>query len=690
MAGSDSKELKGRKPDKARRSGLLVGVALFLTALRASSAASAAGESFHFAHEISPILAKAGCAAAECHGTATGQGGFKLSLFAGDPRGDYEAIRNELNGRRVDFRDPADSLFLKKPLRKLKHGGGRVFREDNEGYRALLSWIEAGSPYSRGPHESLKGIELSIVNGRARVTARFVSDRGERAGDVTRLALLSSTREDVATVSEDGAVNLTGAGEAWIIARFGEQSARSPAIRSFGKGGSEGPDDSLSGLDRVWLARLEELGLKPSASVGSDRLLRRLYFDLAGRPPSPFEAGSFMKLPGESRLETTVDRLLESDEFYRVFGGHVARWFEVPEEGKDDRNGVRRNTELRQFFSKAVRDRMPLKEIARRIMTERGPDQAWRHLNDPRDRAEYFGRTMLGMSIACARCHNHPLDRWRREEHLKFSAYFTDPRPAPGGGMMAGKFFLPGEGRAVKPELLPISAKRPPAGMSYEEETAWFALEGADGQFARNFANRIFGELVGRSLVDAPDDHRLSNPAIHEPLLDELERELKEGGARLRPLVRTIVLSRLYAMSSAPPSPGQLKGDPELEYLARREARPLSPSQYKRAVESVLGVTIKREPPPETPLARQLYVMNSGLLQEGLRTPGNQVEAIFDFQPDPQEQLRELFQLILTRQPTGREMKALLPTLQDAGGIRAAGRDLAFALLASREFGSLR
>jgi len=116
----------------------------------------------------------------------------------------------------------------------------------------------------------------------------------------------------------------------------------------------------------------------------------------------------------------------------------------------------------------------------------------------------------------------------------------------------------------------------------------------------------------------------------------------------------------------------------------------LSPTQFKRAVESELGVRINRPAPPDSPLARQLHVMNSGLLQAGLNAPGNHVEAIFDFQPDPEAQLQELYQLILSRPPTEREIQALLPTLRGAKDARAAGKDLAFALLASREFGSLR
>ncbi|MFT4588315.1 MAG: hypothetical protein ACI9VS_002009 [Candidatus Binatia bacterium] len=661
-----------------------------LVAAPVETSGRSASESFHFAHDISPLLAKKGCAAAECHGSATGQGGFKLSLFAGDPRADYDAIRNELDGRRIDARNPEESLFLRKPARRIKHGGGRVFKTDDPAYQTLLKWIENEAPYAEGEEKTLVGIELEADESGARVSASFKSATESWRRDVTDLALLSSTNEDVAKIDESGDIELVDAGETWILARYGEYSARVPVRRSFGKSENGDKTDAIvSALDSVWLARMNELGLQPVAETDEATLLRRLYFDLAGRPPSPYEARAFSKLPREKRVETTVEKLLASREFDEVFGGHLARWFEVPEPGKDDRNGVQRNAELRHFFLDSVREKLSVAEIGRRIVTEKGPDQAWRHLRDPRDRAEYVGRALLGMSIACARCHNHPLDRWKQEEHLQFSAYFADPRPAANGGMMEGKFFLPGEGRAVEPVLLPLTKKRPPSGLRLEDEVAWFAVEGASDQLARNFANRIFGALVGKPLVESTDDHRLSNPAVHEPLLEFLAKEFQAGGTDLRKLVKTIVTSRIYALSSEPPSPGELTGDPELDFIARREARPLSSRQFKLAVESVLGVKIDRPVPPDSPLARQLYVMNSGLLQAGLKTPGNQVEAIFDFQPDPKEQLKELYQLILSRRPTEREIESLLPTLQ-GGDARTAGNDLAFALLASREFGSLR
>ena len=165
-------------------------------------------------------------------------------------------------------------------------------------------------------------------------------------------------------------------------------------------------------------------------------------------------------------------------------------------------------------------------------------------------------------------------------------------------------------------------------------------------------------------------------------------REFGRTDGDLRKLIRTIVTSRVYALASEPGEGRTLETDPAARYLARREARPLTPAQFMRAVESVLGVALQHEPPPESPLARQLYVLNSGLIQGGLTKPGNSVAAIGDFVSEPADQLRELFRLVLSRDPRPREADAFLPTLQKQGATGLS--DLAFALMAGREFGSLR
>src|SRR5881396_947670 len=100
-----------------------------------------------FRTAILPALTKAGCNAGACHGAATGQGGFKLSLLGYDPEQDHEVITRELGGRRIDLGAPDQSLLLRKPTRQLEHEGGRRIKRDSDAYRTLVGWIADGAPY---------------------------------------------------------------------------------------------------------------------------------------------------------------------------------------------------------------------------------------------------------------------------------------------------------------------------------------------------------------------------------------------------------------------------------------------------------------------------------------------------------------------------------------------------------------
>lgn len=648
-------------------------------------------EDFHFAYRISPILAKNGCSAAECHGGGNGQGGFKLSLFAADPRWDYDAIARELGGRRLDMADPENSLLLKKPSRQLKHKGGKIFREDDQHFEALLRWIAKGAPFVEGEPGALRGIELELGEEGVRVIAEFGEAGDALHEDVTHMALLESTNSEVAVVAENGALDYKGSGEAWILARYGKFSARLPVRRPFEGRGGASRELVAGGLEAVWLQRLEEIGLPPAGRAPEHVLVRRLFMDLTGRPPTPFDLRRYYALAPEERIAVTADRLLASSQCADILARQVGDWFEIPPASMDPRNGKERNNGLRDFFRRAMREDRTLAEITRDVLVNPQGQSAWKHFADPRDRAEYVGRTMLGIRIGCARCHDHPLDRWTNREHLQFAAFFPDQRPAPGGGMMAGKLFFPGTSHEVEPVLLPLGEGVAPLRAGREEVLASFVLERGRDQFARNMANRIFGMLMGRHFVETPDDHRLSNPALHEPLLDYLANEFVENDFELKALARMIVNSDLYALSSEVGDGEKIGADPAARYLARREARPMTPSQFADAVEHVLGVEMAGEDPPDSPLARQLYVMNSGMIQEGLETPGNQVDAIFEFEAAVEDQLDELFELILSRKPREVEVEAFLPVLRDEKVERGrAGRALATALLSSREFGSIR
>ncbi len=100
-----------------------------------------------FVRDVMPILSKAGCNAGTCHGAQDGKNGFKLSLRGYDPRYDYDALVDELSGRRFDRSSPEQSLMLLKPTQGVPHVGGFLFDEQSRHYAILKQWITEGAAF---------------------------------------------------------------------------------------------------------------------------------------------------------------------------------------------------------------------------------------------------------------------------------------------------------------------------------------------------------------------------------------------------------------------------------------------------------------------------------------------------------------------------------------------------------------
>jgi hypothetical protein len=90
----------------------------------AAAGDTASADAPSFVNDVLPVLSKAGCNSGACHAKPAGQSGFKLSVFAYDPKADYRAIVREVRGRRISAAAPEDSLLLKKPTMAVEHGGG--------------------------------------------------------------------------------------------------------------------------------------------------------------------------------------------------------------------------------------------------------------------------------------------------------------------------------------------------------------------------------------------------------------------------------------------------------------------------------------------------------------------------------------------------------------------------------------
>lgn len=630
-----------------------------------------------FRFDVLPVLQRQGCASAYCHGSATGRGGFKLSLFGSDPQADWRALAVEQDGRRLDLQTPAHSLLLQKPTMSLAHGGGRRLQPGGADYERLRGWIAAGA--ASDADAPLPQLELQRQGEQLTATARFAD--GSRR-DVTSLCVFAATEERVVTVRDTGVLQWQGHGEAYVTARYAGCDAILRVTRPLP---GEVADDAAIGAathpgDRAWLGWLAGLGLRPAAPAPPPQLARRLYLDLLSRPPAPHELRAFLALPADSRVATTVAQLLQRPEFLATATARLAAWFEVPEPQREPPERQARASALRQQLQRAVADGTPLPQLGRELLQLGQP--LLESFADPRDRAEFTARAFLGVRLGCARCHDHPNDRWRRSDHQAMASLVATRRGAD-GSIESCCIHDDDSGREVAPRPLPLGAP-PPPGLDPYDQLAFAVLDGSD-QFARNLCNRVLAWMLGQGLVTPADDHRLANPPVCAPLLEAMVAEWRRTGGDLRALLSFVAQSRCYAVDSAPFADAAAD-ELAARCRARRTAFALDGDRFAASAAFVLGAAAP--PLPEASLSRRLALQNGDFLAAAVAAPGNPVDAIADFTSGDEARLRELFVLVLSRPPTAAETEALSPQLQPDA--RAGLRRLARALILSREFESER
>lgn len=232
-----------------------------------------------FEHDVLPRLTRAGCNTGACHGAALGQDGFKLSLLGHDPEADFAAIARQFRGRRVDLREPTESLILQKATATIPHNGGKRLTEDS--YRAVLEWIQAGA---KPPARTLRLVDVTTKG--LSVTANY-SDGTTR--DVTALALFDSLDDSIA--EPDGRVKR--AGETSIMVRYGGFVRTVRVGKPFGSSAGFEPANFI---DEHVSARLVRLGLPAAPEADDERFRRRLWLDIGGKLPGegdPFDRESW-------------------------------------------------------------------------------------------------------------------------------------------------------------------------------------------------------------------------------------------------------------------------------------------------------------------------------------------------------------------------------------------------------------
>jgi hypothetical protein len=607
--------VKHRAQTAVRRlAGAVTSTAVFSLSL----AVFAAPEPVSFRNDVMAVLSKTGCNMGTCHGNKHGKGGFKLSLRGEDGAGDYEALTQDVFGRRVNPLDPDQSLLLLKATTQLAHEGGLRFRPDSQEYAILRRWIAAGMPQDKPGSPTAQELIVTPLEQvlvqparevRLKVMAKY-SDGSRR--DLTRLAVYEPSNALV-TVTPDGRVTFKEPGETTVIVRYLHlqvpvRLAAIPARRDFVW--KQPPANNF--IDQHVFEKLRKLRLNPSELCRDEVFLRRAFLDLLGLLPTAEEARAFVADPAKDKRQRLVDRLLARPEFADFWALKWADLLRVEERTLDPR-GVK-------TFHGWIRDSLaankPLDQFAREIIAGRGstytnaPANYYRANRDPIQRAEGTAQVFLGTRLNCAQCHNHPFDRWTQDDYYNWAGLFArvdykilenkrtdknDKHEFKGDQIV----FLASKGEVRNPRLNQPATPKFLGGPAPEitgerdelQSLADWLTSPDNAMFARTQVNRVWFHLMGRGLVDPVDDFRMTNPASHPALLDALAKEFVRQRFDLRHLIRLIMTSRTYQLASEPDATNA--GD-EINY-SHSLVRRLTAEQLLDAYGQVAGVPLELE-----------------------------------------------------------------------------------------------
>lgn len=532
----------------------------------------------HFANDIVPILSKLGCNSGGCHGKASGQNGFKLSVFGFDPEADRTAILKEGRGRRVQPSSPDRSLILLKPTAQVPHGGGRRMTIDSPDYEMLRQWLWQGAPLGgdaaprvvalrASPSERVMGFQSQQ---QILVTAKF-SDGSLR--DVTDAAAYTSNSGIAAEVDAQGLVRTGGVpGEAAITVQYMGQVAVAQVLVPRPTTATELIKwPATSDIDGLVAAKLHKMKIEPSGVSDDATFLRRLFLDTIGTLPKPEEVRAFLADTRDDKRRRAIDAVLARDEYADYW---TLQWADILLVNRD-KLGDRGAFEFHRWLREQFACNRPYNEWVRDLIVasgrsdEHGPVNFYRAVRTPEQLAESVSQAFLGVRVQCAQCHHHPFEKWSQSDFYGMAGFFNGLERKPVRTASDAKVELVYHGGYRETRMPLTDVPVPTRALGVADAASIGTDAGSIGYdprvrladwltapsnpwFARLVANRLWKHFLGRGLVEPEDDLRSTNPATNEPLLDWLSKQVIEKRYDLKEVMRLILNSRVYQLTADP------------------------------------------------------------------------------------------------------------------------------------------
>jgi hypothetical protein len=454
------------------------------------------------------------------------------------------------------------------------------------------------------------------------------------------------------------------------------------------------------------------------SSPGADdaEFLRRVYLDLAGRVPSVAEARQFLDDNAGDKRQRVVEHLLASPRYATHFT-NVWSALLLPE--------ANNNFQARflvpgfkawlheQFARNASYDKL-VRELLT-VSIERPDNRGFYYGSaqpnpqafylakeaSPENLASATARVFMGIRLECAQCHNHPFASWKREQFWSYAAFFAGIQR-----QNRGDFVMTTGDKPEQRELaIPGTERIVQAGYPDGSEPAWkfkvrtrvtladWMTAPENPYFARAVVNRMWFYFFGRGLIEPVDDMvGGESTASHPELLHELAAEFASHGFDFKFLVRAMVASQAYQLSSARTHTSQ----DELRLFARRAMRGLSPEQlfdsvaqatgYRDRTDSGQGIVFGGQPSlreefltkfanqsdpaagPATSILQALTLMNGRLVTAQTSLEKSQTLAAIVDAPfmNDEQRVDTLFLATMSRQPKPKEMERALRFLESA------------------------
>jgi len=627
-------------------------------------------------------------------------------------------------------------LLLLKATTETPHGGGFRFSPDSLQYRVLRDWIAQGAPYDVGDTPRIVSLSiypeerLLVGKGAKQQLVAMAKYTDGSLRDVTHLAQYTANDPDTVRVSARGEIEAIETGETAVMVRTMGQAVAARILIAATTTPKDYPAVSRNNIidDHVF-DKLKRLNIRPSREASEEEFLRRVYLDVTGILPGVEATQVYLNSANHNKRSDLIAKLLETREHSEVW---ALKFTELTRAGTREA-GAKGAKIVYDYLRHSFLTNKPYDRIVRELILSQGshsfsqssmsgvplaPTSFYNISFDSNapDHATNISQLFLGVRMECAKCHNHPWERWTQDDFYGFAAFFArvgikevyENDENATQYMEEGSVEHPKTKKRVRPKVLDGAPIEDSQDGDLREPLLDWMTSPKNAYFARTIVNRVWKHYFGRGFVEEVDDFRVTNPPTHPALLDALTADLVAHQFDLRRLENLILNSKTYQLSAEPNESNRA----DTRNFARFPVRRLMAESLIDVMSQASGVPEKFAGyPPET-RAMQVYGGGGGYMLSSFGRLSRDIICERDSQPDmaqtmhliagstiqakvskaklpwelPDDALIEhVYLSTLVRKPSSIEQDALRERIAK-GERKAVFQDLLWAIFNSKEF----